>query len=64
VEDTLMRGPSSPYAFIAYRSSRAFFWASTAQHLETRGRVRDLIGAAAMLLGIVAWGGVFVLLAG
>ena len=63
-----MRGPSSPYAFIAHRSSRAFFWASTAQHLETRletrRRVRDLIGAAAMLLGIVAWGGVFVLLAG
>ncbi len=59
-----MRGPSSPYAFITHRSSRAFFLASTAQHVETRRRVRDLVGAAAMLLGIVAWGGLLVLLAG
>ncbi len=59
-----MQAASSSCAFIAHRSSRAFFLAHTAQHVETHGPIRDLVRAVAMLLGIASWGGVLLLLAG
>jgi hypothetical protein len=59
-----MQAASSPSAFVAHRSSRALFLPHGAQHVETWRRARDLVRAAAMLLGILSWGTVFLLLAG
>ena len=59
-----MHAATPPYAFIAHRPSRAFFLPHRAQHVETWRLARDLVRAAAMLLGILSWGTVFLLLAG
>ncbi len=59
-----MHAFGSPYAFIAHRSSPAFFLARTAQHVESRRLARDLARAAAALLALVGWCAVVLLVAG
>lgn len=59
-----MHAAGSHYGFITHRTSRAFFLAHTAQQVETRRVLRELVRAAAALAGIFSWGGVLLMLAG
>ncbi len=52
------------YALLHRRGSRAFFLARSAQHLESLRLGREIVRAAVALGAVIAWGGVFLLVAG
>jgi hypothetical protein len=49
------------YALLHRRSTRAFFLARTAQHVESLRTLREVARALAALGALLAWGGVLLL---
>jgi hypothetical protein len=59
-----MHSHAVTYTLLHRRSSRAFFLASTTQHMESRRVAREVARAAAALAALIGWAGVCLLLGG